>query len=94
VKRPFWSFVYTIYGLGGRAVSSRRSRRPELLCFALAVFLLVMWSMAVPTVANYSKLPFDFGAFVALAVGGLFFRHVRIRSAENPRYLAEKRSAR
>jgi hypothetical protein len=95
VSQQFWSLVYFIYGLGGGAASIKRSRWTEFGCFFLAGCLLVMWSFALATnyAANSARLPSAILLPSALIAAGLFFRDVRVRSAENRNYLAERRRA-
>jgi hypothetical protein len=86
--------VYTVYGLGGRGVSRKRSRLWEIASFGLAACLIIMWGFALAT--NYSANIGNVAVpalLVALFVtAGMFFRHVRVRSALNAHYLQAKRS--
>ena len=92
--RVFWRVAYAFYALGGRAVSSKRSRSPELATLALAALLAASWAYALATnyAANIAGLPVAAAIIVVLALAGLFFRHVRLRSAHDAHYLAQKRN--
>ena len=91
--KAFWWLAYAFYGLGGRAVSNKRSRVWEWGLFALAGLLAAGWAYALVTSysANVEGAPTGVAAVLALFLGGLFFRRVRIRSAENARYLENKK---
>jgi hypothetical protein len=92
--RLFWQLAYAFYGLGGRAVSSKRSRLSEFALLGMAGVIAAMWAYALATnySANVKGVPAAAAIIVALTLAGLFFRHVRLRSAENAHYLAQKRN--
>jgi hypothetical protein len=94
--KVFWQLAYAFYALGGRAVSSKRSRFWELALFGLAGLIAASWAYALATnySANVEGVPSTAAIVLALFLGGLFFRHVRMRSAENAHYLAQKKSGR
>ena len=91
MRRVFWKLVYFVYSLGGVAVRKRRSRILEIACLLVGGLQVVAWIYAL--VVNYSAnangapIGLAFGALLILV--GLFFRHVRLRSAEDPHYLSE-----
>lgn len=92
--KVLWQLAYGFYALGGRAVSSKRSRFWELALLGLAGLMAVSWAYAMATnySANVDGLPSAAAIVLALSLAGLFFRHVRIRSAENAHYLAQKKN--
>lgn len=94
--KVFWRLAYAFYKIGGRAVSSRRSRIPELATLLLAALLAASWSYALTTnyAANLAGLPTAATIISMLALAGLFFRHVRHRSADDAHYLQKRASSR
>ena len=92
----FWKLAYQFYALGGRAVSSKRSRFWELALLTLSGLFAGSWAYALATnySANVEGAPSAAALVLALTLAGLFFRHVRIRSAGNAHYLAQKKSGR
>lgn len=92
----FWRLAYAFYKIAGRAVSSRRSRIPELATLSLAVLLAASWAYALATnhAANLAGLPTAAAIVGTLALAGLFFRHVRHHSADDAHYLQKRASSR
>ena len=95
MTRAFWRVVYAFYALGGRAVSRRRSRLLELMFLGVGLLQLTIWiyALAIRYSANVDGAPLGLSLGAASILIGLFFRHVRLRSANNAHYLAEKRHA-
>ena len=92
MSRAFWSFIYSVFGLFG-GISNRPSRKPEIYCFLFAAMFGLAWVYALVTnlSANMEALPQSAILIGSFVVAGLFFRHVRLRLADDVHYLARKR---
>jgi len=93
VTRLFWTLIYGVYALFGGVGSLGRSRKPEIYSFVLATLFTLAWVFALATnlSANIALIPSALVPISIFAGLGVFFRHIRLRSADDPHFLARKK---